>query len=93
MPEEPSIAEFTILLPDYVLGQSDWEYELSVPQTDHNKASIAGDPEIYIVERGLIAHFKIDIKTYSKLVLDVIYKPNEGLDENAEAPAQFVLEH
>lgn len=93
VPEEPSVAEFTILLPDYVLGQSDWEYELSVPQTDHNKATIAGDPEIYIVERGLIAHFKIDIKTYSKLVLDVIYKPNEGLDENAEAPAQFVLEH
>jgi len=49
-------------------------------------------PHFHIVEKGLIAHFKNDMQTYSNLVLDVIYKPNEGLDENAEAPAKFVLE-
>jgi len=90
--EEPSVAEFTILLPDYVLGQSDWKYELSESLADQNKVSIAGEPTIYIVEKGLIAHFKNDMQNYSNLVLDVIYKPNEGLDENAEAPANFVLE-
>lgn len=92
VPEEPSVAEFTILLPDYVLGQSDWKYELSVSLSDQNKVSIAGEPTIHIVERGLIAHFKNDMRIYSNLMLDVIFKPNEGLDEDAEAPAKFVLE-
>lgn len=92
VPEEPSVAEFTILLPDYVLGQSDWKYELSVSLADQNKVSIAGTPTIHLVERGLIAHFKNDMRTYSNLMLDVIYKPNEGLDENAGAPAKFLLE-
>lgn len=92
VPEEPSVAEFTILLPDYVLGQRDWKYELSVSLSDQNKVSIAGEPTIHIIERGLIAHFKNDMRTYSNLMLDVIFKPNEGLDEDAEAPAKFVLE-
>jgi hypothetical protein len=42
VPEVPSIAEFTVLLRGYVMGQSDWEYILSVPQTGQGSVAVAG---------------------------------------------------
>lgn len=86
------VAEFTVLLREYVMGQSDWAYELSAPGPNKQKIPNATATTIYQVPEGLVINLIKEILGHSGLTLSVKFVPNHGLDESAEASAQFKLE-
>lgn len=93
VPTTPTEAEFAVLLRGYVTGQSHWSATLSIPHgSDQKRTQITGRPTCYLVAGGLVLHLKREVSDIYKMVLSVDYKPNLGLDEGADASAQFELE-
>ncbi|WP_322006127.1 T6SS effector BTH_I2691 family protein [Paraburkholderia tropica] len=89
-------AEFTVLLPGYVLGQSMWDGELTVPPRPGERIPLATYsnivPETRITPHGLIVHYpRIAPRGDRNLQLRLGYHPNQGLSEQAEVSASFVL--
>ncbi|MBY4709829.1 T6SS effector BTH_I2691 family protein [Burkholderia cepacia] len=85
--------EFTVLLRGYIMGQSLWAATLNNPRGPGGKSVvIASIPTCHLVAGGLVLHFKNEVTDIYKMALDIDYKPNQGLDESADATAQFELE-
>jgi len=85
------VAEFTVFLREYVMGQSDWSYELSIPGPPKQVVPGATTTRSYQVPGGLVINLVKEIVGHSGLALEVKFVPNHGLDESAVASAQFFL--
>ncbi|AVJ30273.1 T6SS effector BTH_I2691 family protein [Achromobacter spanius] len=85
------VAEFTVFLREYVMGQSDWSYELRIPGPPKQVVPGATTTRIYQVPGGLVINLVKEIVGHSGLALEVKFVPNHGLDESAVASAQFFL--
>lgn len=89
--------EFVVLLPGFVMGQSTWDgglgsvgrvVGLGLPPT-----TVFGvEPACVVTSAGLVLHFKIKDMDFSNAILAIEFKPNQGLDEEAIASANFLLE-
>ncbi|MET3654758.1 T6SS effector BTH_I2691 family protein [Dyella japonica] len=92
---EANAAEFTVLLPGYILGQSLWDYEISVPPRPGERLPLAvyrdAVPNQRITPHGLLVHYRRAITTGNNLQLRLTYRPNQGLSEAAEVAASFVF--
>ena len=91
---EADSAEFTVLLPGYVMGQSLWDGELSVPPRPSERLPLAvyakTAPSLRMTPHGLLMHYK-QVTGGKNLQLRLTYHPNQGLSETAEVAANFVL--
>ncbi|WP_244851583.1 T6SS effector BTH_I2691 family protein [Caballeronia sp. SL2Y3] len=93
---ENNTAEFTVLLPGYILGQSLWNGDLSVPPRPGERIPRATYPnavaETRITPHGLLVHYSRMAPLGDRnLQLSLSYHPNQGLSEAAEVTASFVL--
>ncbi|MEG0245927.1 MAG: T6SS effector BTH_I2691 family protein [Pseudomonas sp.] len=85
------IAEFTVFLSGFVLGQSRWHASLSSSKND----VISTFPitvDCYEVSGGLVVSVKTESQSREHVTLMFVYRPNFGLDEDAESVAYFNLE-
>lgn len=89
--------EFVVLLPGFVMEQSTWEGGLgSVGKTvglGEPPVTVFGvEPTCITTSAGLVLHFKIKDTGHANAILTIEFKPNQGLDEDAIAVANFLLE-
>ncbi|MFV3289710.1 T6SS effector BTH_I2691 family protein [Pseudomonas sp. NY11955] len=85
-------AEFTVLLPGFVLGVSEWSGRLNALRDDHGTDVLPVTPTGYIVGAGLVLHFENTLASQKHVSLHLAYSANQGLDEDNETLSIFRLE-
>ncbi|WDY60030.1 T6SS effector BTH_I2691 family protein [Pseudomonas sp. PSKL.D1] len=92
VPTPQETAEFTVFLPSFILGTSEWSGSLSSENKDQGLTTHSIAPEVYIVGGGLILHIQNTISGQNHASLHLAYKPNQGLAEDKEVTLTFRLE-
>lgn len=88
---QPS-AEFTVLLPGFAIGTSEWSGSSSSLRNDGGMDVFPITPAAYVVGAGLILHFKHTLTHQNHVSLHLAYSANQGLDEGTEIHSNFRLE-
>jgi len=86
-------AEFTVLLPGFVLGVSEWSGSLSTLRDDKGINVFPIAPTGHIVGAGLVLHFENTLANQNPVSLHLTYRANQGLDEDTETLSLFRLDH
>ncbi|WP_336335297.1 T6SS effector BTH_I2691 family protein [Pseudomonas putida] len=84
--------EFTVLLPSFVLGVSEWSGSLSTFRDDQGINVFPIAPTGHIVAAGLVLHFENTLSNQNHASLHLAYSTNQGLDEDNEIHSIFRLE-
>ncbi|NWL05911.1 hypothetical protein DM807_08415 [Pseudomonas hunanensis] len=88
---QPTV-EFTVLLPGFVQGISEWSGSLNAHRDDQGRDVLPITPTGYIVGAGLVLHFESTLANQSHVSLHLTYSANQGLDEDNDTLAIFRLE-
>ena len=88
---QPTV-EFTVLLPGFVLGVSEWSGSLSALRDDQGMDVFPITPTGHIVGAGLVLHFENTLANQNHVSLHLAYSANQGLDDNNETQSIFRLE-
>ncbi|MCE5979154.1 T6SS effector BTH_I2691 family protein, partial [Pseudomonas sp. JR33AA] len=86
-------AEFTVLLPGFVLGVSEWSGSLSTLRDDKGINVFPISPTGHIVGAGLVLHFENTLANQNPVSLHLTYRANQGLEEDTETMSLFRLDH
>ncbi|NWL04679.1 hypothetical protein DM807_01980 [Pseudomonas hunanensis] len=89
---QPTV-EFTVLLPGFVLGLSEWSGSLNAFRDDEGIDVFPITPTGHTVGGGLVLHFENALANQNHVSLHLAYSANQGLDEDNETLAIFRLEH
>lgn len=73
------VVEFTILLREFTLGQSEWRAQLATQNKDRAKKILSITPTCHATHAGIILNFKTQININSTASLEITYYPNQGL--------------
>ncbi|MCE0965691.1 hypothetical protein LU660_10815, partial [Pseudomonas sp. NMI4491_12] len=87
---QPTV-EFTVLLPGFVPGVSEWSGSLSTLHDDQGMHVFPAAPTGHIVGGGLVLHFENTLANQSHVSLHLSYSANQGLDEDNETQSVFHL--
>ncbi|MBA6101991.1 hypothetical protein H4C45_07215 [Pseudomonas monteilii] len=85
--------EFTVLLPGFRLGVSEWSGSLSTLRDDQGMDVFPIAPTSHIVSAGLVLHFENTLANQNHVSLHLTYSANQGLDQDNEVFSIFRLEH
>ncbi|WP_411563540.1 T6SS effector BTH_I2691 family protein [Pseudomonas shirazensis] len=88
---QKSIAEFTILLHGFVLGQSTWSACLSSNSPKGSNLDLTITPKCYLTRAGLIIHIKQEIENKHYAALAVTYAINTSLLDDVPLTTHFTL--
>ncbi len=88
---QPTV-EFTVLLPGFRLGVSEWSGSLSSLHDDQRMDVFPIAPTGHIVGAGLVLHFENTLTNQEHISLHLAYSANQGLDEDNETLSIFRLE-
>jgi len=88
---QPSV-EFTVLLPGFRLGVSEWSGSLSAFRDGQGMDVFPIAPTGHIVGAGLVLHFENTLTNQNHVSLHLAYSANQGLDEDNETLSVFRLE-
>ncbi len=88
---QPTV-EFTVLLPGFRLGVSEWSGSLSSLHDDQRMDVFPIAPTGHIVGAGLVLHFENTLTNQEHISLHLAYSANQGLDEENETLSIFRLE-
>ncbi|MCE0876273.1 hypothetical protein LU675_23140, partial [Pseudomonas monteilii] len=88
---QPTV-EFTVLLPGFVLGVSEWSGSLSNLRDDQGMDVFPIAPTSHIVSAGLVLHFENTLANQNYVSLHLTYSANQGLDEDHAILSIFRLE-
>ncbi|MFG0498322.1 T6SS effector BTH_I2691 family protein, partial [Pseudomonas sp. YQ_13] len=88
---QPTV-EFTVLLPAFRLGISEWSGSLSSLRDDHGIDVFPISPTGHLVGAGLVLHFENTLANQNHVSLHLTYNANQGLDEDNETLSIFRLE-
>lgn len=86
------IAEFTVFLPGFVIGVSEWSASLNSFGEGEETYAFPVDPTCHIIDAGLILHFKKTLSTQNHASLHLTYRVNQGVYEGTEINKIFRLE-
>jgi len=86
------IAEFTIYLPGFLVGSSEWSATLSSTRNDLGVEVPAINPVVYLVKSGLILNFKHSAANQKRISLRLAYRVNGELMKDIELNSTFYLE-
>ncbi|NQD73082.1 hypothetical protein HP547_01035 [Pseudomonas sp. CrR7] len=84
--------EFTILLPNFMLEQSEWSGALESSDRDGHTTTITTLPICYITPAGLVLHYKTQKKATKSARLTINYHLNHGLATRLKLNTQFCIE-
>lgn len=85
-------AEFTVFLPGFVLGTSEWSGSLSSFRKIGGMEVFPIAPSAHLVAAGLVLHFENTLSNQHHVSLHLAYSANQGLDDGNEIHATFRLE-
>ncbi|MDH0025531.1 hypothetical protein N7657_30230, partial [Pseudomonas monteilii] len=88
---QPTV-EFTVLLPGFVLGVSEWSGSLRALRDDQGMDVFPITPTAHIVGAGLVLHFENTLANQKHVSLHLAYRANQGLDEDHAILSIFRLE-
>ncbi|MCE0877506.1 hypothetical protein LU675_29705, partial [Pseudomonas monteilii] len=88
---QPTV-EFTVLLPGFVLGVSEWSGSLGALRDDQGMDVFPIVPTGHITSAGLVLHFENTLANQNHVSLHLTYSANQGLSEDNEAQSIFRLE-
>ncbi|MBK5001669.1 hypothetical protein IAE37_003945, partial [Pseudomonas sp. S31] len=89
VPGSNSAVEFTILLRDYILGQSKWSGVLKFRGSDRE---IEISPACAMTPAGLVLNIKHDASKWQSATLTITYHPNQGLSTDTTSTRSLTLE-
>lgn len=84
--------EFTVLLKDFIMGQSQWYGTLKALDFGNTSTSLQTEPTCHITSIGLILHYKIDRARTRSATLSIKYHPNQGLSPVAHSISTLYIE-
>lgn len=90
VPTNNPTVEFTILLREFMLGQSEWLGKLSLGSEGR---TLEPDPNCYITSAGLVLNIKQEVEKEKTAKLTINYRPSQGLCQNVESTETFKLEN
>ncbi|XBT45982.1 T6SS effector BTH_I2691 family protein [Pseudomonas viridiflava] len=90
--EDVPTIEFTILLPNFMIGQSEWSGTLRVEDTDGNLTTLTTTPNCYITPAGVVLHYKTHRKKARSANLSISYHLNHCLTTSTNSSADFFIE-
>ncbi|MBK0060492.1 hypothetical protein IAE40_17745 [Pseudomonas sp. S44] len=85
-------AEFTVFLPGFVIGVSEWSASLNSFGEGEETYVFPVDPTCHIIDAGFILHFKKTLSTQNHASLHLTYRVNQGVYEGTEINKIFRLE-
>lgn len=85
-------AEFTVLLPGFVLGASEWSGSLSSFRENGGVDVFPITPSAHLVAAGLVLHFENTLSNQHHVSLHLAYSANQGLQEGNDIHSIFRLE-
>ncbi|MGE6564632.1 T6SS effector BTH_I2691 family protein [Pseudomonas hunanensis] len=88
---QPTV-EFTVLLPAFRLGVSEWSGSLSSVRDNHGIDVFPISPTGHLVDAGLVLNFENTLANQNHVSLHLTYNANQGLDEDNETLSIFRLE-
>ncbi|MDZ3990877.1 T6SS effector BTH_I2691 family protein [Pseudomonas sp. Teo4] len=91
-PTPYTTAEFTILLREFIVGQSKWSGALTSLDGNGNLRELPLVPLCKTTPAGLVIYIKNEISKAKEATLNIAYLPNQGLHEKSESSAEFKLE-
>jgi hypothetical protein len=74
-------AEFTVLLPSFVLGVSEWSGSLSSFRDNGGLDVFPIAPSAHLVAAGLVLHFENTLSNQHHVSLHLAYSANQGLEK------------
>ncbi|MDZ3992508.1 T6SS effector BTH_I2691 family protein [Pseudomonas sp. Teo4] len=91
-PRSSPTAKFTILLREFIIGQSYWIISLTSQDSKGTLEKIQAKPDCYVTSAGLVIHLKNKIALAKKVILRLTYHPNQGLDGSFKSSIKLELE-
>jgi hypothetical protein len=85
-------AEFTVLLPEFIVGQSEWSGSLTAYDAEKNIINLPFNPHCHDTALGLVLNFTSEIAHGDIAKLIISYSPNQSIDDSVRATAEFTLE-
>ncbi|GLO35103.1 T6SS effector BTH_I2691 family protein [Pseudomonas putida] len=90
--EAMATIEFTVLLKDFIIGQSQWHGTLKTKDFGNTSIPLRTEPTCHFNSAGLILHYKIDRTRAKSATLSIDYQPNQGLSSNTHSSSIFYIE-
>ncbi|QCI13643.1 hypothetical protein E6B08_20855 [Pseudomonas putida] len=90
VPTNNPTVEFTILLREFMIGQSEWSGYLSLGSESR---TLKPSPNCYITSAGLVLNIKQEVEQAKTAKLTINYRPSQGLCQNVESTEIFKLEN
>ncbi|MBK4995342.1 hypothetical protein IAE39_003516 [Pseudomonas sp. S37] len=90
--DENSTVEVTLLLPDFVLGQSEWSGIIQSHSFDKHATRTHIIPDCYMTSAGLVLHYKSEAKGIKSVTLTLNYYKNRELDYGTPSTATILVE-
>jgi len=90
VPTSNPTVEFTILLREFMLGQSEWSGNLCLGSEGK---TLKPSPNCYITSAGLVLNIKQEVEKAKTAKLTINYRPSQGLCQNIETTETFNLKN
>lgn len=84
--------EFTVLLREFAIGESEWNAELAVSDKNNSYSLPSLEPTCHLTAYGIVLHFKRVIASKSRVTLIITYTPSQGLSKTMPLKKKFLIE-
>ncbi|MBK5000371.1 hypothetical protein IAE37_002647 [Pseudomonas sp. S31] len=84
--------ELTILLREFVIGESEWHAEFGIYDKNNSFTSLNLEPTCHLTAYGIALNFKQRIASKSRITLSITYAPNQGFSKTIPVTKNFQIQ-
>ncbi|MGB5958410.1 T6SS effector BTH_I2691 family protein [Pseudomonas sp.] len=90
--ETMATIELTVLLKDFIIGQSQWHSTLKSVDFENTSTPLRTEPTCHLTSAGLVLHYKVNTTRTKCAVLLIKYHPNQGLSSDSPSVSSLYIE-